>query len=124
MNHEKETKFINKLFTEVWTKLDVNKIPDFYHQDVVLQMGKQTAYYQDIQHRLEYVKEHYQEVNNDIQDVLVDGDKIIVRLQQDYVPKNSTKHNSFVIMAIYQMQDGKIIKAWGCIDPNVNYFDK
>ena len=124
MNHEKAKKFINNLFAEIWTKLDSSKLPDFYHQDVVLQMGKQTAYYQDIEHRLEYVKEHYQAIHNDIQDILVDGDKIIVRLQQDYVPKQSAQHKSFVIMAIYQMQDDKVIKGWGCIDPNVNYFEK
>jgi hypothetical protein len=37
MNDEKAKKFINSLFTEIWTKLDTSKLPDFYHQEVVLQ---------------------------------------------------------------------------------------
>lgn len=123
MNRDQAIKFVNNLFTEVWTNLDVSKIPHFYHKDVEMQIGKKTAYYENIVHRLEFVKEHYQTVENEIQHVLVDGDKVIVRLRQHYRQANDVNGKTYAIVFIYQLQNDKVLKGWGCIDPNVNYFE-
>lgn len=115
------THFIHTLFDEVWGSLDANKIPKFYHPDVVIQMGKQTGNYDAIVHRLDYVKHTFGAVKNNIHDVLVDGDKIIVRMNQTYLRDNQAKEEH-VLIFIYQLRDQKIAKVWACIDPAVNYF--
>jgi predicted SnoaL-like aldol condensation-catalyzing enzyme len=122
MNHAQAKNFIENLFNDVWTKLDASELPHYYHQDVALQMGKQIAHYQDIEHRLSYVKKHYTSITNILNDILVDGNKITVRLKQTYHTKDDIEYE-YAMICIYQLEKNKIKHAWACIDPNVNYFE-
>ncbi|MSP53293.1 MAG: nuclear transport factor 2 family protein [Gammaproteobacteria bacterium] len=122
MNHEKEKMFIKNLFNDVWTKFDASQLSNYYHKDVTLQMGKQNACYHDIEHRLEYVKNHYLSITNNIHDILVDGNKVVVYLDQTYVTKNNMNH-THALICIYDLENNKIKRAWACIDPVINYFE-
>ena len=119
MNREQSIHFIKDLFSEVWDSLDEAKVVKYYHKDVVAQFGQQTAYYKDIEHRLQYVKKHFGTLKSDIKEILVDGDKVTVRLEQQ-LGKSDKK---FEIITIYQIRDEKISAMWACIDPQINYFE-
>jgi predicted SnoaL-like aldol condensation-catalyzing enzyme len=119
MNKETAIQFIHQLFANVWTPLDKTNLADYYHKDVVAHFGHQTAHYNDIVHRLEYVKHHFGSLKNDFKKILVDGDEISVLLEQTL----GESKKSYAIMAIYHIKEGKVSEMWACIDPQINYFE-
>lgn len=123
MDKAQTVKFINSLFRDVWTDLNESKIAEYYHKDVVAQFGQQVAQYKDIVHRLNYVKANFTKIVNQIEDIIVDGDKVSVRINQKYQKHEGGDSKDYAIVAIYYITNGKVSKFWGCIDPNVNYFE-
>ena len=120
MNQPQARQWAEHLFTEVWGKLNESLLSQYYHSDVVLQIGKQTAHFKDMVHRMQFVKSRYHFIKNTLNDVLVDGDKIVVRLTQVM----GDTHKPSEIIVIYQLKDGKVSHAWMCADPAINYFEK
>jgi hypothetical protein len=96
------------------------KIPMFYHPQVVLEINGETANYQDIVQRAQFRQQHYVELRSDVQTLLIDHDKLAIKLTQqwqDKAGKTGVLHGTIV----YQIQQGKVIKAWGNISPNFTY---
>jgi len=123
--HKQDTvKFIHNLFQEVWTELNMDKLKQYYHEDLVGYIAGANISFQDVKNRLEYIKKTYHSIKNDLQEILVDKDKIALRLQQTYYSKHNEALHVYELMAIYQLRGEKISAAWAIISPHVEYFAK
>jgi predicted SnoaL-like aldol condensation-catalyzing enzyme len=122
MNKQQATQFVTNLFKEVWTDLNPEKISVYYHANVLMHFGKQEVRYQDIVNRMAYIKKHNLTIRNQIEDVLVDGDKVCLRLSQQYIGHDKT--DDYRIIAIYQLKDGKVAQGWAVIDDRIDYYAK
>lgn len=112
---------IKNLFNQVWGKLQEQAIAEYYDQSVKGYIGNQPINYQDIVNRQRYIKNNYLSIQNDIDDVIIENDRVVVRINQTYVDKNNREEN-FKIIAIYKFHDKKITAMWACINPDINYF--
>lgn len=123
MNKQQSIDFIQRLFQELWLPRNADKLPEFYHKDLVAQIGHQTASYEDILNRLNYSKTNHEKLTIELEDILVDENKISVRTRQTVQDK---KHGSSTYLAFftYEMRDGKIAKLWSVFDNSFDYFEK
>lgn len=116
-------KFIQQLFDDVWIPLNAEKIGDFYHQDLIAHINKQIVGFDDVVHRCHFVKEHYREWIFEIDDVLCDDDKIIVRLNQTGIRKEQDKEEHYLVICVYQLLNCKVKQMWALIVDPVNYLE-
>ena len=108
------------LFQEVWQDLNVDKVKDYYHRDVVVDMGKQHADFEDIINRVEFIKDKYHTFRNKIIDVVAEDDKIVVCCHQWY----GKQTNPDVIICIYTMEASKVKLARACVNSDIDYFQR
>lgn len=77
---------------------------------IEVKMGEEVVNYEDIVNRAEYRFTHYSVIDNEITDVLVDGDKIAARVCQTATTKNN-QLQYLECMMIYQLAEGKVKQA-------------
>jgi hypothetical protein len=124
MNSKQAREFVHEIFSDLLNPEYLERIPKIYSKEVVAEMGGEIVYYNDIVNRAEYRLSYFKEIENDILDVLVDEDKIVVRIRQTYVLKGQDKRHSLENFLIYQIDDRKVVRAWGSFTPNFNYKEK
>jgi hypothetical protein len=113
---------VKNLLNEVWGKLNEDKIPEFYHPDLVAYFGKQIVTYKDIVNRLRYVKNNYLSVNNEIEDMVVEDNKVVVRLKQTYISNNKLENKTYQIIGVYKVTNGKVSELRALADEQFNYY--
>lgn len=123
MNKQQAKQFIMDLFDQVWSAMDADRVGDFYDEKVIVTIGQQTVGFDEIINRAKLVKQHYKQLINQIDDMLIDGDKITVRLRQTAIYKHEDREQNYYLLAIYQLKKNKITHIWANIDPTIDYFE-
>ncbi len=124
MDRNQTIQFVHNLFKDVWTDLNEDKIIDYYHHNVKVEFGKQQAQYHNIINRLKYVKANFTKITNDIEDIIVEGDKVAIRISQTYQKHNDINSaKTYNLIAMYKITDRKVSNIWACIDPAIDYFE-
>lgn len=124
MNKDIAMGFLQRLFSELWTTPELDKVTEFYHSDVVGYIGGQTIELADIKNRIEFCQKKYSYTTTHILDVIAEDEKIAARLKQTCVSLDGKivfEHHPFVI---YEMQQGKISKLWFLTDRSFDYAEK
>ncbi|MDF2940657.1 MAG: hypothetical protein K0R66_1299 [Gammaproteobacteria bacterium] len=124
MNKQQATELMHRIYENLLDPGYLAKISEIYHKDVVLEIGSKTAYYDDVINRARYRLEHFAEFGTMIEDVLVDGDKITVRIKQSGSLKSGKPSDTYHGVVIYQVSHAKVSKVWGVFSPDFNYLEK
>ena len=115
--------FIKQLFNEVWTKADPSKLDTFYHKDMTGVIGNQRIRYDDIVHRIAYIKSTYSKMSYSIEDIITEGDNIAIRIKQILQPNKSGVTEIYHLMGIYSLYNEKIQSLVALVDKPINYFE-
>ena len=122
MDKAQSTQFVKDIFNQVWENFDETKLAKFYNEDVVAIFGNQTARYSDIEKRLRFVKANYLKIYTQIEDVIVDGNKVAISGRQEYIAADATNNQSYIFNTIYELKNNKVARIASCINPEINYF--
>lgn len=123
MDRKFAEKFIKGFLDDIWTQHDVTKVSKYYHKNVTGHLGNNIVGYDEIIFRCECTKELYKEMINDVEEILCDKDKIILRLIQTGTNREDDYSESYYIIAIYQIVDEKIKEFWAISDKAQNYIE-
>ena len=118
MNREELKQFTIKLF-QAWEARDHDTIASMYKKDIVAHINDTSVGYNDIMNRVEFTKKHFKKMTNVIKDLMIDGDKVIVRVEQTCVGEES--EHIYKIIAIYHVKDYKVIEMWASFQPTIDY---
>lgn len=105
-------KFIHDVLDEVWTQFNFESIPYYYHKDVDGYKDGLTVTYSDIVYRCQNMHKIFKSVINDVEEILVDKDKIILRLNVTGLNAEEDYPDCFFVLAVFQITDKKISKFW------------
>src|SRR5690349_1519161 len=112
MNKHELKKFIEDLLL-AWEMRDDEKIASLYDKKLVAHMDNNIASYDDIINRLNFSKEHLNDVKNKIIDLVIDEDgKIAARIEQTCTTKADNKTHVFNILSIFHILNNKVIEMW------------
>ncbi|GAH15874.1 unnamed protein product, partial [marine sediment metagenome] len=101
MNKEQTIEFTKRLFTELWQgQPDLNKVDEFYHQDVTGYFGDQLITIEDIKNRVIFCNKYFNTINSKIFDILVEENRVAVRLEQTVNYKDSNKSETQRLLVI------------------------
>ncbi len=109
-------------FYAAWKLRDVEKIPSFYHKNVVAYADFQPISLADILSRLEFSIEKFKEVNYHIEDMFIDEaeGKIAARMKQRHILKDGNIVKWEAIF-LYKVVNHKITELWMSFYPNADY---
>ena len=79
MTKQEARGWVQNLLTDVWERKNLSKLNNYYHKDVVGHYRDQLLGYRDVLNRIEYGKTHFADGSFDIEDLIVEGNKILER---------------------------------------------
>ena len=115
-------KFIKDLLIN-WEERNSEKLSLMYSKNVVGYMDDKVVGYKDIMNRLQFSIDKFKEVSNEVQDVIVEGEKVVARIKQTLMPRIDGKPTIYHIIAIYRIVDDQVLETWSSFYPNVNYLN-
>lgn len=104
-----------------WQQRNAEKLAHMYSKDVVGYMDDKVVYYDDIMNRLQFSKNNFKEVTNEVKDLIIEGEKVVARLKQTLISKVDGKPTVYHITAIYHIRNHQVVETWSSFYPNVNY---
>lgn len=120
MNRNELEKFAKDLLM-TWQIRDAKKLSGMYSKDVVGYMDDKIVNYTDIMNRLQFSLNKFKEVSNEIQDLIIEKDKVVVRIKQTLIPREEGKPTVYHITSIYRILNQQVVETWSSFYPNVNY---
>jgi len=120
MNRNQLEHFVKDLLA-TWQERNAEKLAGMYSKDVVGYMDDKVVYYNDIMNRLQFSKNNFKEVSNELQDLMIDGEKAIARIKQTLIAKTDGKPHVYHIISIYRVQNHQVVETWSSFYPNLNY---
>lgn len=120
MNRNELEKFIKDLLM-TWQVRNAEKLSGMYSKDVVGYMDDKVVNYNDIMNRLQFSLNKFKEVNNELKDLIIDGDKAVARIQQTLIPRVEGNPTVYYITSIYRVLNHQVVETWSSFYPNVNY---
>jgi hypothetical protein len=120
MHRNELEKFIKDLLM-TWQLRDAEKLAGMYRKDVVGYMDDKIVNYDDIMNRLQFSKKNFKEVDNEIKDLIIEGEKIVARIKQTLIPREDGKPTVYHIISIYRVLNQQVVETWSSFYPNVNY---
>ena len=124
MNNEQAREFVKNLYQQVWHPMNIDKIDDFYHKDVIAHLGDETANYEDINNRIKYCKDNYKNIYGQHQEVYAEGNMIAFRLLQGGVEKETGAEHKYDTIAMYRLRDNKVAEVYAVFDEQFDFFVK
>ena len=122
MNRNEIRTFIKDLLM-TWQVRDAGKLQNMYSKEVVGYMDDKIAHYDDIMARLQFSKDTFKEVTNDLLDMIIEGDKAVARIKQTMIRRDDGKPTVYHITAIYRVVNSQVVETWSSFYPNVNYLN-
>jgi steroid delta-isomerase-like uncharacterized protein len=111
---------VHEIFSEIWSKGDVDLIGDLYAEDFVGHFPGETVYGQG--GILEEVKRHrsaFPDWTEEVEDTIADRDRVVIRFTSrgtnlgEFFDKPPTGNRVEISeVAIFRLSDGKIIEQW------------
>lgn len=120
MDRNELEKFIKDLLM-TWQMRDEQKLSSMYSKDVVGYMDDKIVNYIDIMNRLQFSQTKFKEVSNEIQDLIIEKDKVVARIKQTLIPREEGKPTVYHITSIYRVLNHQVVETWSSFYPNVNY---
>ena len=124
MQKQAAIQFIERLFKEVWSQPNPAKIDEFYQQDVTGYFGDQKITLADIKNRANVAQQLYSHIQTEILDMVVEDNKIALRLKQTSAKKDGTDPLVLNLLSIYHVHDNKVTKVWFLVDKPFDYKEK
>lgn len=124
MQENEAIEFVINLFDQVWSELKLEAVSEFYDKTVIGYFGNQAIGFQDITNRVAFLKNNFAAMRSTIQDIVVEKDKIAVCVNQTLIEKDSNKQHFFKAIAVYKMQNKKIVGIQICTDSQMDYFQR
>jgi hypothetical protein len=118
-----ELKYFFTNFISAWRDRDEKALSTMYSKDVVAYMDNTSVGYNEIMERLEFSRNYFKEVIYDIQEFLVDGDKIVARIDETLVSRENKENETYKLFAIYEVKNSQVTQMWASFYPNVQYLD-
>lgn len=107
-----------------WGTRDIDNILKHYDKNLALHVNDLDLDYGDIVNRAKFVENKLQSIKTEIKDMIVEDNKIAIRVVQTLTEKLENKSTTYQIMGIYQIQNNKIKEMWINIYPPVDYQEK
>ncbi len=120
MNRNELEEFTKDLLM-TWQIRDAKKLADMYSKDVVGYMDDKIVNYTDIMNRLQFSLNKFKEVSNEIQDLIIENNKVVARIKQTLIPREEGKPTVYHITSIYRILNQQVVETWSSFYPNVNY---
>lgn len=124
MNNQEASRFVEKVFTEMWCAFNPAKIAEFYQPDMSGNMFGHDITLADVKNRLDFISKTSSRLTIVTLDVFASDNKIAFRQKQTLFPKDGQAPVVYNMMGIYQLRDGKISRIWGLADQSVDYKEK
>lgn len=106
MNTADAKKFFTNLYTEIWQKGLVDKMPSYYHSDVEMTIGTKTLNYAQVRELIIQQQKYGKQMRYQIHDLVADTNCAAIHLDAyDYLQKN------LKVIAFFYFQDGKIFRV-------------
>lgn len=119
-----EMKLLINNVISAWGTRDIDNILKHYDKNLALHVNDLDLQYADLVNRAKFAEDKLGSIKTEIKDMIIEGDKISVRLVQTLIEKLSNKATTYQIMGIYQTQNNKITEMWINIYPPVDYQEK
>ena len=124
MTHQEAGVWVGNLLTDVWERKILSKVDDYYHKDVVAHNQDQLLGYHDILNRIEYGKTHFADGSFDIEDLIVEDNKILERFTYKATLMNTGEPFISEGLYIYHLRNGKIAEFWLFSNTAFDYKEK
>ena len=109
MNQQQGRQFIEEVLTNVWQHYNVEKITDYYTDNVQGEINGEVITIEDIHHNGKYWQEHSSGSSSEVLDVVTYDNQIMARVRQD-IMLNSGDTESYDLFVSYQLENGKVEK--------------
>ena len=116
-----QLEIFTKDLLKTWEERNQEKLSNMYSKDVVGYMDDKVVYYNDIMNRVQFSKNNFKEVTNEIKDLIIEGEKVVARLKQTLIGTTDGKPTIYYITAIYRILNNQVVETWSSFFPNVNY---
>jgi len=117
--------FLKTLFLEVFEKGDVDRISEFYLEEVVGHIKDQTFGREDIKNRVLYMNERFPQRKMTIKSyIVVDPNCVFVSTRQQGLDVYANKPFDLQVSVIYRFEGDKIAELWLLTDLEVDYFQQ
>lgn len=104
-----------------WEERNEEKLSQLYSPEVVGYMDDKVVYYSDIMNRVQFSKNNFKKVSNELLDLIIEDDKAVARIKQTMIPHVEGKPTVYHITSIYRIQNNQVVETWSSFYPNVNY---
>ena len=104
--------FATKLMQEVWEPFNSDKLPEFYHPDVVGHHRRQTLSYKDLENRLAWDRKNRANQAFNITHIIAGEDAFAIRFIFTAVEITEKQEPYIEVIYFYRLRDGKIAEFW------------
>ena len=116
MTNNEAKKFVESVYKDIWCAKDLTKFDKYYHKDLqaVMYLPNEELefdYASCKKFAQEAAKTRYK-VENEFEDIMVQGDKIQVKYKQRSVNRDTNQVMQVRVAFQYELDEGKIKKCW------------
>ena len=108
--------YLDDLFENVFGLGQIERLSEFYTNDVIGHYNESTFGFNDIADRIILLNEICQKRRFVVKSFVVSGDVVIVKCRQTWLTNTDKKLCESMVVAVYHIRDKKIDEAWLLID--------
>lgn len=110
MNKKEALDFLNGFYQTIWQRGEIDKIPEYYHQELQMTINGKILHYDDIKKKILAQHEKGIQLRYKIIDLATDDNLIAFQIA---VESLYIEGNALEVAAFFHLHEGKIWKAWG-----------
>ena len=120
MNQQQGRQFVEEVLTNVWQHYNIEKIDDYYTENVQGQINGEVVTMEDIRNNGKYWQQHSSGSSSEVVNVVTHDNQIMARVRQQ-IMLNSGESESYDLFVNYQLENGKVAQIDAITYPSFDY---